>query len=647
MCGICGILGHYNESVLRNMNQAMIHRGPDSEGYYWGEHCGLGIRRLKIIDPAGSEQPIFNEDQSLVLVCNGEIYNYRALRQVLEDRGHRFSTSGDVETIIHLYEEYREDCVSYLHGMFAFALWDVKHRKLFLARDRLGIKPLYWARFPNRTLFASEIRALHASGEVKPELDEASIIRFTGFPAIPAPLSIFRQVKSLPPGHTLSIDSSGIKFREYWDVDFIKATNRLLPEEEATEQLLQVLSEAVSMRLISDVPLGAFLSGGIDSSAVVALMAQRMNHPVRTFSIRFTGDAKEFAWFDDASYATKVAQALGTDHTEEVITGNDVLDNLAESIWAMDQPSGDAIQYYLVSKSARKDVTVALSGTGGDEVFAGYEWFKEIRWMESVHHHFRWLKPEVAQKILHAMRWIPRSYQLPRFWHRIETILIGRNGFGERYRLNRRLYRGEDLFYVFSPHFIARIIDYPLDIEDHIDKFCTRCEGLDPVARTSYLQIKTDMADLLVRDQDAVSMAQSLEVRLPMIDHKVVELASRIPSDLKLRGNQEKFILRKIMSPFLPPDIVNRPKKGFIFPMDHWMRNELRPIVLSCMSREATLRRGIFSLETTQQLKNDFFKGKQPFFKIWNQVVFELWCRIVIDRQNGWQKPSEHVKDFL
>ncbi|HPQ41177.1 MAG TPA: asparagine synthase (glutamine-hydrolyzing), partial [bacterium] len=331
------------------MAGALRHRGPDSDGFYRDDQVHLGMRRLKIIDLEGSEQPITNEDGSVILVCNGEIYNYKALQALLEDRGHVLSTRGDAETIVHLYEEYGEECVRYLDGMFAFAVWDRRKSRLLLARDRLGVKPLYWMKLPGKFVFGSEIRAVVASREIQPVLDEAAVIDYVSFPAVPAPMTIFQQIQALLPGHRLILDSDRVILEEYWDVDFVKASQARIPESECIEVVRHALREAVSKRLMSDVPLGAFLSGGIDSSAIVGLMGTLLDRPVKTFSIRFAGDDPAYTWYDDASFAVKIAEAFGTDHTEKVVTGDDIAGSLLRAVWAMDQPSGDALQYYILS----------------------------------------------------------------------------------------------------------------------------------------------------------------------------------------------------------------------------------------------------------------------------------------------------------
>ncbi|MBN1878854.1 asparagine synthase (glutamine-hydrolyzing) [bacterium] len=647
MCGICGVSGRCRDGTVERMTSALYHRGPDSEGYYWDERVSLGMRRLKIIDLEGSEQPVFNEDRTLVLICNGEIYNYRSLRQQLEYRGHRFSTQGDVETILHLYEEYGDECVQYLDGMFAFALWDTRRQRLILVRDRLGIKPLYYCKLPNKLLFASEIRSIIASCEIDPNLDELAIMKFVSFPAVQAPLTIFRQITALLPGHFLDFSAERYEVKEYWDVDFVKADTIKYSPGESVEVVREKLTDAVRKRLMSDVPLGAFLSGGIDSSAIVGLMGTMLDRPVKTFSIRFTGKDKSYEWFDDASFAVTVARQFGTEHVEKTVTGLDVLNQLVPAVWSMDQPSGDALQYYIVSGCAAEEVTVALSGTGGDEVFAGYEWFKEIRRIEQIQGMLDFIKPEVAFWFWNQIRHLPRTSELSLIRRKLQTLLLGRKGFSTRYMLNRRLYHGDDFYYLFSSDFISRIVDYQGVVADRIEAICERCEGLDPVARMSYLQLKTDMADLLVRDQDAVSMAHSLEVRLPMLDYQLVEAAARIPSTMKLHGNEEKHVLRRAMAHILPETIVKRRKKGFMFPMVDWMRNELKPVVNSCLSREATIRRGIFNPDTIDAMRSEFYCGRKPFFKVWNQVVFELWCRIVLDRPMGWTCPVNEIKDYI
>jgi len=639
--------GSNSEDAVQRMMASMVHRGPDAAGFFSDSHYTCGIRRLKIIDLLGSEQPMYNEDRTLVLVCNGEIYNNRELRERLIAKGHHFQTRGDIEPIVHLYEEYGEEFVHQLHGMFALALWDSRRDQLILVRDRLGIKPLYWMEQERTILFASELRAFLASGLVEAIPDERAIAHYMCHPSVPAPLTIFRNINALLPGYMMIVKQSGTTLKEYWDVPLEASEPGLVSEEDILEEVRESLIRAVKMRLMSDVPLGAFLSGGIDSSCIVALMGRMLDRPVRTFCIRFTGEEKGYQWFDDASFAMTVARKFGTEHTEEVVTGQDVANNLLEAVWAMDQPSGDAIQHFMLAKSARKCVTVALSGTGGDEVFAGYEWFKKIRKREHFHKFVNWLTPRAALKILAQLQQLRTEYYVSPTFRRIENVLHGRKGFLERYRLDRRMHRSDDLAFIFSPAFWGRLEHDSVTATDPLELYGPRSEGFDPITRISYLQLKTDMVNLLVRDQDAVSMAHSLEVRLPLIDHHLVETVLRLPAQLKLKGNQEKYILRQAMSHVLPNEITTRRKKGFIVPLNFWMLHELRPVITNCLSRASIEKRGIFNPDTVDNLCRDFFQGKQPFFKVWNLAVFELWCRIVLDRKDGWKKPEGTLQDYL
>lgn len=647
MSGICGLMGRSSPQTVPRMTAAMKHRGPDSDGFYFDDRIHVGACRLKVIDKEGSEQPIFNENKSLVLVCDGRIYNYRSLRSRLLDRRHRFSTEGDAETILHLYEEYGEDCVQYLDGEFAFALWDKPNSRLMLARDRLGIKPLYWSKLPGKLIFASEIRACLASGELSAEMDDLAVLKFITFPAVQAPMTIFSQVNALLPGHFLINASEGLSIKEYWDIDCERNHKQMPSSEESIEAVKEMLTQSVNKRLMSDVPLGAFLSGGIDSSSIVGLMKELSAKPIKTFSIRFSGRDKSYKWFDDASFAVEVARTFQTEHVEKVVTGSEVLEQLVRAVWAMDQPSGDALQYYIVSGCAAEHVTVALTGTGGDEVFAGYEWFKEIRRIEQIHNMMVFLKPAAANWLWDQIRRIPRGYELSKFRRRLQTLLVGRSGFAERYRLNRRLYHGDDFYYLFSPEFISRMAEFVGDVDTRIEFCSARCQNMDSISKMSYMQLKIDMPDLLLRDQDAVSMAHGLEVRFPMLDYHLVETAARIPSTMKLKGDTEKYVLRQAMQRYLPPSIVNRPKKGFMFPMADWMKRELKPVVDSCLSKESIRTRGIFNPDAVEKLRDNFYRGREPFFKVWNQVIFELWCRINLDRPNGWRPPTETVKDFI
>lgn len=631
------------------MTRAIAHRGPDDEAIYQDGSISLGVRRLCIIDVEGGKQPIYNEKRDILVVFNGEIYNFKELRKELQKKGHRFATGADTEVIVHLYEEKGINCLNDLRGMFAFAVYDRKKRRIFLARDRLGVKPLYYVQKNNFFAFASELRSFLAGNVISRSLDFEAVRRYLGFPCVPAPLSIFKEARSFMPGEYMVLGEKGIIEKEiYWDVCFNAVSqNGELDEQEVFRRTRRLLEESVRLRMISDVPLGAFLSGGIDSSSIVGLMGRNAVRPVQTYSIAFTGKEKEFSEFNELSYAKQVAESIGSDHTEVVVSGKDVHDRLMRVIWAMDQPSGDAVQYYLVSEAASKGVTVALSGTGGDEVFAGYEWFKELRFLERLSRIYH-VAPEKVRRILEKLYFkLPNGCARRRIFRKINTFLKGEMSFEERYRLNRRLFASEDIRSFATEKLTEdfRNLD-ETDLKDEISLFADRVNSYDVVNKVSYLQLKTDLPNLLIRDTDVVGMSHSLEIRVPLIDHRLVEYVAGLPGDLKLRKGSEKFLLRKSMEDVLPPDITSRRKKGFVFPMHLWMRNELSGIVLEALSKKSVEKRGWFRYEFIRSLRERFFQGREPFFKVWNFVVLELWARLVLDH-GCWEEPTGKIEDLF
>ncbi|MBN2053680.1 asparagine synthase (glutamine-hydrolyzing) [bacterium] len=628
MCGICGYVGNGNAVQLERMMAAMVHRGPDDSGRFIAGEVALGMRRLSIIDVEGGGQPITDEDGGVVVVFNGEIYNYRELRDSLLERGHKFTTRTDTEVLVHLYQEYGANLTEHLRGMFAFALWDRAARRLLLVRDRLGIKPLYVVERPGVLFFASELKALLAAGVIEARLEPQAVASYASFPCVPAPATIIAGVEMLLPAHLLVYENGAANRLEYWRLRFDPPTGSG-DAREYIQRTRTLLEESVRLRLRSDVPLGAFLSGGIDSSAVVGLMGTLLDRPVNTYSIAFTGKEPEFAWFNELSHAKKVAECFGTNHQEIVISGEDIHRKLARMVWAMDQPSGDALQYYLVSELAARGVKVALSGTGGDEVFAGYEWFKELRFLNRLDRMYDRLPCSFRNALRRMLSGAPPTMRATRLFRKAGTFTRGTGSFAERYRLNRRMYRREEWDHLFNPRFAAQLDN---QAPDEIDRYVGATENYDIVDKVSFLQIKTDLVNLLIRDQDAVSMAHSLEVRLPLIDHVLIEFIACTPPHLKLHGNMEKYILREAVKDILPADIAGRRKKGFMFPMHLWMRNELAPVVDGCLNRASVERRGIFNWEFVRSLTARFEAGKEPFFKVWNMVALELWCRMFLDR---------------
>jgi asparagine synthase (glutamine-hydrolysing) len=648
MCGICGEFGRIKLARVQSMAASLLHRGPDDSGFYEEESICLGMRRLSIIDLEGGQQPMTNEDRSVAVVFNGEIYNYKEIRRSLIERGHRFKSRSDTEVIVHLYEEKGEDFLKYLRGMFAIALWDSKEKRLILARDRLGIKPLYFVRSGTVLAFASEIRALVKVGHAPLEADPVAIAQYVGFPCIPTPRAAVRNIEALKPAEMVVINEKSVRSEYYWNLSFpeVKKENDPAKEEYYSTVLREKMEEAVRIRLESDVALGAFLSGGLDSSTVVALMSSCQSSAVHTFSLSFKGTEKEFSQFDEQPFAKLIAKFFETNHTEIKLSGSDLRKRLLRIIWAMDQPSGDALQHYLVSEVAKTGVTVALSGTGADEVFAGYELFREMVLLERAARVIGLVPPFWKMRLAQWIATLPKKLSTHIPIRKLKSLINVESDFLSRYRLNRRFYNGEELAALLQPRIWEALVSAGEEA-DELAEYKMRIRGTSVISATSLLQLKTDMVNLLLRDQDAVSMAHSLEVRLPFIDHEVLEFAAAIPSSLKLHGRIPKFILKRSMADILPQRILQRQKRGFFFPMHLWMRNDLEDVVRNTLSMSSINKRGFFNYEPVAQLKEAFFAGKEPFFKVWNLVVLELWCRLVLDHKVFDDPGLRPIEDLL
>jgi asparagine synthase (glutamine-hydrolysing) len=580
MCGLTGIFEYerstqVSSELVHRMNETIVHRGPDDEGIYVGPGIGLGFRRLSIIDLAGGHQPISNEDGTIWVMLNGEIYNYPELRKELLERGHTLTTRSDTETIVHLYEEYGEGCFRRLRGMFAIVLWDSAQRRVLLARDRIGKKPLFYAADKNRLVFGSELKALLAADGLPRDLDPQALSDYFSFGYIPAPKTIYRQVRKVLPGHYIVVSADGsLREKSYWDLSFRETENR--SEAEWGEILRHELCEATRVRLMSDVPLGAFLSGGVDSSSVVAMMAHLMKQPVATCSIGF--DIPEY---DEAEFARRVAAHFHTDHHEQVVQPNalDVVDKLA---WHYDEPFADssAIPTYYVSRIARQHVTVALGGDGGDENFAGYRRY----FFDALENRLRNHVPAgIRSRVFGPLgRWYPALAWAPRIFRAKATLQsLSRNPL-EGYFNSISIFRPAEKPRLLSNEFRRELRDY--DSIDVLWHHYNRADTDDPLSRIQYVDIKTYLPDDILTKVDRASMAVSLEVRAPLLDHHLMEQAARIPSSLKLRGRQGKYIFKKAMATSLPPDILYRAKQGFAVPLAHWFRNELKE-----MAHEAIL----------------------------------------------------------
>jgi asparagine synthase (glutamine-hydrolysing) len=628
MCGIAGIVSaaaddRIEATTIRRMCQSIVHRGPDDEGIFVKDGTGLGMRRLSIIDLAGGRQPVFNEDRSVWVVFNGEIYNFPELRSDLEKRGHRFYTHSDTEVIVHLYEDLGSDCVNKLRGMFAFALYDERRRKLVMARDRLGKKPLHYALSGERLLFGSEIKAILAVAPELASVNNDALLQYMYFGYVPDPITAFSPIQKLPPGHLLEFEAGRVRVRQYWDLPEY-GTHQPRSEEECLEELEWRLAEAVRIRLISDVPLGALLSGGTDSSTIVALMARASSKPVKTFSIGFTHND-----FDEAHYARIVAKHFGTEHHELVLEPN-VLETVERLTSSLEEPFGDSsmLPTYYVSCMARKHVTVALSGDGGDEIFAGYDRYK-------IH-----LRRQLSERIPRWAWHLYREQVYPRLPPRIRARKFSYNvslPWRQRYvdgiSFVPSLERGVPLL---SNEFLA-VPRRDGDPGNVMYRYFDQAPAKDPVSQMLYVDTKTYMVADILTKVDRMSMATSLEVRVPILDHLFVEWVTGIPVEWKLRGGVQKYILRKLAERVgVPREALYRPKQGFALPLVHWMRNELKELIMTVLLEPKTMRRGYFNPTGVRHLLDEHFRGfRNNSDQIWNLLMFELWHRNFLERISG------------
>jgi asparagine synthase (glutamine-hydrolysing) len=626
MCGICGIVGldgrTIDENILRETNETLRHRGPDGFGYFVQQGIGLGHRRLSIIDLEGGKQPMGNEDGSIQVVFNGEIYNYLELKGELEAKGHRFKTRSDTESIIYGYLEWGDDFVKKLRGMFAIAVWDSRNKRLLMARDRIGKKPLYYHLGKDRIVFASELKALLVDETVPRDIDPAALDAYLSFGYVPSPLSIFKAIRKLPPAHMAIYSPSGFQIRPYWDL-MMNEASQARTEEEVIEELLELFDEAVRVRLMSDVPLGAFLSGGVDSSSVVASMAlQNGAKAVKTASIGFLEKG-----FNEINYARIVANLYKTDHTEFIVDP-DALGVLEKIVYHLDEPFADAssIPTYYVCKMARQKVTVALSGDGGDETFAGYmnRYFMtrmENRIRGTVPHFFRKSLLGPLGRVYPKADCLPRPLRLKNFLTSLslslEEAYFRSMSFYFLPEMKERLYRPEareavdgfNSFEVLGQHFREN-------------------ENPDITTRVQYIDIKTYLPEDILVKVDRMSMAHALEVRAPILDHKLMEYAGSLPSSFKLKKGVSKYIFKKAMEDRLPGEILYRRKQGFSIPLASWLRNELRGFAKETLfSSEARLN-DYFISTYIKDIWRRHLGGIQDYsYPLWSLIMFELWHR--------------------
>ncbi len=617
MCGIAGIFGIRDQPVERleveAMCDALVLRGPDDEGYYIDGNVGLGMRRLSIIDLDNGQQPIRNEDGSIQVVLNGEIYNFQELRKEMEALGHRFYTASDTEVIVHLYEEYGIECVHKLRGMFAFALWDEGRGKLFLARDRLGIKPLFYGEFDGKLVFASELKALLQLPWVKRELNWSSVAHLFAFSTTPQNESIIAGIHKLQPGHMLTIErGQPARVNCYWDVFFEADSEH--DEDYFVSGLQERLEESVRLRMICDVPFGAFLSGGVDSSAVVATMTRLSDQPIKTFTIGFP--EKEY---NESAHARQVAVALGTEH-HELVLEPDVISILDDLAWHLDEPFGDssAIPTYMVSQLAAEHVKVVLTGDGGDEMFAGYDKYS-VEQRERRYRHI----PALIRSLLGAVG--GRMSEGTKGRNFLRHIAL--NG-ADRYLDAGNLFDRQAQTALFQESAAEQILaaDPWRDMTA-----CLAREGSHWLSAIQYLDIKTYLPLDILTKVDRMSMAHSLEARVPLLDHKLAEFAATIPPGLKLRNGRTKHIFKQALKDILPGNIIDRPKQGFAVPLSRWFRGELNGYVHDLLLSPSSRARNIFNPAYIENLLLLQGRGRPLDLQLWTLISFELWCRTFLD----------------
>lgn len=623
MCGICG---QYNfkldepvqPSVIKKMADSISHRGPDAEGFHVSGPVGLGHRRLKIIDLSGGAQPMFNEDRSLVVVFNGEIYNYQELRKELIASGHVFQSASDTEVLLHGFEQWGSCLVERLRGMFVFAIWNERTKQLFLARDRLGIKPLYYCRADGVFLFASEIKAIMQSPLASKALDYQAIDDFLTYMYIPAPKSIFKNIRKLPAGHFVQVGPEKFDLQEYWDVIFEPTAGR--NEQRIVEQVRENLADAVKVRMISDVPLGAFLSGGIDSSAVVGTMSALSDTPVNTASIGFNESR-----FDELPYARMVAERFSTKAHEKIVTP-DAAKILQKLAWHYDEPFADSSMAptYYVSQAAREQVTVCLSGDGGDENFAGYRRYR----FDYLENQVRAVLPLFLRRPLFGAmgRIYPKADWLPQMF-RAKTLLLNLSNSPERAYFNSMSWFSQSMkSRMYSPDLKRELAGY--DSFSVMQQYFQRAKDWDPLSRIQYVDMKTYLVDDILTKVDRASMAHALEVRVPLLDHQFIEYAATIPHDLKLRGGEGKYILKKAVRGIVPDAILDRPKQGFSIPLAEWLRNDLKTVFEENVLADNSFSAGIFQQAYIRSAWSQHQRGIRDYaYHLWALLMLECWAK--------------------
>lgn len=625
MCGITGWanldsstpLNNNDEAVLHSMCEAIVHRGPDSEGLWTGDGVALGMRRLSIIDLHTGDQPVFNTDRSVIVMMNGELYNYREVRADLQKRGYTFRTNSDTEILPHLYDEYGDAMLEHVSGMFAFALWDTKRKRLLIARDRFGEKPLYYGTFGRKLIYGSEVKTLLAHPDVKTDLNLDALRQYLSFDYVPAPHSIYQGINKLPAAHKLVLENGAVKIDRYWSLSFEKPIEKPSVAE-AAEHLRELLSDAVRRQLVSDVPLGILLSGGVDSSTIAAFAVRHATETVKTFSIGFTEDS-----FDESKYAREVSRHLGTEHYEDILSVDTAASLIGDIGKWLDEPlsDGSLLPTYLLASFVRKHVTVALGGDGGDEIFAGYPMY-------------------YAHKIAGMYERVPGVLRKGLIEPAVNAMPVSAKNMSLDYKA-KRFIRAANYDPVTRHHswFGSFAIDQhnslltrevlahtSADIYRDAKDLLKTTDAKSRIEQMQFLDINFYMAEDILTKVDRAAMAVSLETRAPFLDPRVAEYAASLPPEYKLRGNKGKFILKEAVKDMLPASILNRPKKGFGIPIAQWLRGNLNPLMHDMLAADRLKQQGIFDAAYVQKLITEHETSKASHHKeLWTLLVFQLW----------------------
>jgi len=628
MCGIAGVVGVSDPDAVRAMIEAQRHRGPNDSGVFADDLLAIGMCRLSILDiSSAGHQPMSNTEKTVWIVYNGELYNFKEERRILESKGHRFSSNSDTEVVLHMYEEYGDDFLLRMRGMFALAIYDLRpgreRRRLLLARDQLGIKPLLYARTPNGFLFASEMKAILASGQIDPTINSQGLRKLLTYGSVYQPSTLISGVSMLPPAHRLVFTQGTLRQDRYWSMSLDRRPDvRSIPYEQQVEAVAEAMDESLRSHLVSDVPVGAFLSGGVDSNYLVALMAQAIGRRVKTFSVGYEGvDAS----VDESHEAECSANRLGTDHTRVTVCGEDLRDAIDSIALALDQPTVDGVNSYFVSQAAARQVTVAISGTGGDELFAGYPWFRVMDLFEKQSANAN----PVRNMVMNLARRIAGRPQ--------------RTNFLQQYFGCFHLFPPDEAHRLLAPSLQSNACDIRVDLAP-----TDELPHADAIERVTALCLRGYTNNQLLRDIDTVSMAHSLEVRVPFLDVPLLDLALSLPAGTKMgnvanveaayagsyreTGGKRILIDAGRKAGLLPMDIDLQPKRGFSMPFDRWLKGPLRGIVEDCLSRRSLIMRGIINPEVGTTIRDEFFQGIRPWNQVWTLVLLEVWCRCVVDQ---------------